>query len=171
MNTRRNVTRQLITPNLDKNTFDISNWWMGTTRIGAVTVIRWDDVTPNSNWRLKTNFRVKLAPIIFPFTHKLDGCYTTAFVPYRLMMPTIDGTYADWEGFIMGDPQERYTNDIASYFTINDGNKANFYRGTINNEFHFLHIFLVTMGYVRIHHISFDRLFADMLIDLSLLLH
>ena len=112
MNTARNASRRLVTPNLDKNSFDLSNWWMGTTRIGVVTPVRWDDVTPNSHWRIKTNFRVKLAPIIFPFTHKLDGCTYTAFMPYRLMMPTGDATNSDWENYIMGDPQERFTNDI-----------------------------------------------------------
>ena len=103
----RNPSRQIITPNLQKNSFDIGNWWLGTTRIGKITPIRWDDVTPNSHWRIKTNWRCKLAPVVFPFNHKIDGVVTTAFMPYRLMMPTGKDTYPDWANWIMGDPQDR----------------------------------------------------------------
>ena len=134
----RTPTRQIVTPNLQKNSFDIPNWWMGTTRIGRITPIRWDDVTPNSHWNIRTNWRCKLAPVIFPFNHKIDGVTVTAFVPYRLIMPAGTDTYPDWEGFIMGDPQDRWggagsANQVMPYMIINDSNKGAFTRGGLNN--------------------------------------
>ena len=123
---KRQATRGLVTPNLDKNSFDLSNYWTGTTRIGELTPIRWDDVTPNSHWRIKTNYLVKFAPIIYPFFHKVDAVTYTAFVPYRLMMPKIGSTNTDWENWIMGDPNDNFTNDILPYLTITDSNKSNF---------------------------------------------
>jgi len=132
----RNPSRKLITPNLSKNSYSLPSWWLGTTRIGKITPVRWDDITANSHWRIRTNWRVKLAPIIFPFTHKLDGVMTTAFVPYRLMMPAGTDTYSDWENFIMGDPQDRWgsANNILPYTEIKEANKAAYTKGGLNNH-------------------------------------
>jgi hypothetical protein len=130
----RNATRQLVTPNLSKNSFDISNFWLGTTRIGKITPVRFDDVTPNSHWRIRTNFRAKFAPIIYPFNHRVDGCIYTAFVPYRLMMISEDSTYGGWSDYIMGDPQSRFGSNILPYTTIDDSLKTFYYRGTLQDH-------------------------------------
>ena len=54
--------------NPQKNSFDLSNYWTGSGQIGKLIPIRWDDVTPDSHWRIKTNMIIKLAPILAPKT-------------------------------------------------------------------------------------------------------
>ena len=134
MTINRNAARQLVTPNLSKNSFDLSNFWRGTTRMGTVTPVRWDDVTANSNWRIRTNFRAKFAPVVFPFDHRVDIQYMTGFIPYRLMMPNAGSAHTSWENWIMGDPKSRHVEDLLPWTTIDDANKANWYRGTVNNH-------------------------------------
>lgn len=130
----RNPARQLVTPNLSKNSFDLSNYWRGTTRMGTLTPVAWYDITPNSHYRYKLNYRTKFAPVVFPFDHRIDMQHVVAFITYRQMMPTYSNVYTDWENFIMGDPQSRYANDILPYAAITDTSKANFYRGTLSNH-------------------------------------
>jgi len=65
--------------------------------------------------------------------HRVDAYIHTFWVPYRLVMPKIDGTYADWENWIQGDPSENYTNDELPYITLDDSTKSYFDRSTLQD--------------------------------------
>ena len=126
--------------NPQKNSFDLSNYWTGSGQIGKLIPIRWDDVTPDSHWRIKTNMIIKLAPILAPILHRLDAYVHTFWVPYRLCMPKVGNTNTDWENFIQGDQNTMFTNDIMPYVPMDEAHKGYYLPSSLANYLGLPHI-------------------------------
>lgn len=125
---RRGITRQTGQANPKKNAFDLSNYMTMSHQLGHIIPIRWDDVTPDSHWEIKTNVITKMAELLTPILHRVDVLVHTHWVPYRLCMPKVSTTNTDWETFIQGDPNNDFTNDVMPTIELTDALKAYWYK-------------------------------------------
>jgi hypothetical protein len=134
------MSRNLFTthtpaPQHGMDAFDLSHEKKLSFKFGQLVPIYWDDVTPGDIFRVSSEVFIRFAPMLAPVLHRYDVFTHYFWVPYRLLMTRLDSTYADWEGFITGDPESQFTNQVLPYVEINNGNKSNFEKGDLPDYF------------------------------------
>lgn len=131
---KRNQFIQTTTaPTHSRSAFDLSHEKKLSFKMGSLIPIYWDDIIPGDSFRVKSEVFIRFAPMLAPILHRIDVFVHYFWVPYRLLMPRLGNTYADWEGFITGDPDSIFTNEQLPYITLSNGNKAHFVKGKLHD--------------------------------------
>lgn len=115
--------------------FDLSHEKKLSFKFGQIIPIYWDDIVPGDKFRVNSEVFIRFAPMLAPILHRINVFVHYFWVPYRLCMPKVSDTYADWEGFITGDPESEFTNEELPYMTISNAYKGMFGKGDLPDYF------------------------------------
>lgn len=122
-------------PKHPRDAFDLSHEKKLSFKFGQLIPIYWDNITPGDSFRVSSEIFIRLAPMLSPVLHRIDVFTHYFWVPYRLCMPKLGVTYADWEGFITGDPESEFTNEELPYVTMGNAVKSYFEKGDLPDYF------------------------------------
>lgn len=117
--------------------YDLSHEKKLSFKLGQLIPIYWEDISPGDKFKVRSEVFIRFAPMLAPILHRVNATVHYFWVPYRLLMMRKDDTYADWEGFITGDPESVYTNETCPYITISNANKNLFEKGDLPDYFGF----------------------------------
>jgi len=120
----RNPARRIPVTRPEKSRIDLSHYVMGSGQIGWLMPIGHYEIVPGDSLSLSSNVRIDYAPLLRPFMTRVDCYIHHHWVPNRLIVPRLNATNSDWEGFIQGDPETKYTNDVIPYATIHNNDIA-----------------------------------------------
>lgn len=116
--------KQTPAPDHSSNAFDLSHEKKMSFKMGHLVPIYMEDNIPGDSFRVSSEVFIRFAPLLAPILHRVDVFTHYFFVPYRLLMPSVGLTYADWEGFITGDPDSEFTNVEIPTITMDSTNQG-----------------------------------------------
>ncbi len=133
-------------PQHPMDVFDLSHEKKLSCRMGELVPIYWDDITPGDMFQVRSEIFARFAPMLAPIMHQINLFTHYFWVPYRLLMTRLDATYADWEGYITGDPENEFTNQVVPYITLETYSQAMFDKNTLADYFGLPVIAQTTVG-------------------------
>lgn len=80
----------------NRNGSDKSHETLGTASIGTLVPVMWDEIFPNDKFSLGITSEINLPPMATNFFGRVDVCFESFFVPYRIIL-------AYWKKFYTQD--------------------------------------------------------------------
>ena len=120
------IFESVETSKVEWSNLDLSHERKFSSQMGALVPILIEEVLPGDRWFVQTEIETRLAPMVFPLQHRVNGYVHAFFIPNRII-------WDDWEDFITGGDEGTVVNPTMPKLTGTD--KTNFYRGTVSDYY------------------------------------
>lgn len=101
---------------MKRNKFSLSNYRLGTYKMGVLYPINWFEVIPGDTVQMSTSLLLRVQPVLAPIMHPVKIRLHNFFVPNRLI-------WKDWEAFITGG-EDGLDATVPPFFNMPSGTTA-----------------------------------------------